>query len=241
MHIYISSYSIINKWIYIYIYSYIFIFNVYIYIYNIYIYYNIYNYTYYHDISPANFRSKARDAVAAAHGASSGSVDFGGADGGDHRRVAPFETHKAWAALKLEMQTLDGEMMVKWWQIVLNEFNVFFWGLLRLMCPYVSYVSHLRIWCLILFRLPGLHLDILHAKYWHGTQITPVSIRNNMLYSNILGFVLPQCQVQSRSSTWNKASWTTSWSILHLRCWLEVLQARKNLCQQLRSHREIFN
>ena len=91
---------------------------IYIYIHISYTYIYIYEYPYYayiHDISPANFRSKARDAVAAAHGASSGSVDFGGADGGDHRRVAPFETHKAWAALELEMQTLDGEMMVKWW------------------------------------------------------------------------------------------------------------------------------
>jgi hypothetical protein len=88
---------------------------IYLYVY-VYIYIHIYIYPYYsypHDISPTNFRSKARDAVAAAHGASSGSVDFGGADGGDHRRVAPFETHKAWAALELEMQTLDGEMMVK--------------------------------------------------------------------------------------------------------------------------------
>ena len=60
---------------------------------------------------------KARDTVAAAHGAaSSDSMEFGGADGGDHRRVAPrrFRADGV-GALELEMPMLDGEMMMKRW------------------------------------------------------------------------------------------------------------------------------
>ena len=113
---------------------------------------------------------------------------------------------------------------------------------LLLIAADVSEVSPFGIWCLILFRLPGFCLDILHAKSGHGTRITPVSIRKQPVVFQYLGLCVTKV---SGSMSFFDVKWSVlnykfeaCGPILHLRCWLEVLQACKNLCQQLRSHWE---